>query len=73
MKQYDVKCPVCGKINTGLYLEESSGWMECQCCGADVEANIMPDGHALPLLTSHLCALTLKRKGIPTRKKTIEK
>lgn len=30
MKQYDVKCPVCGKINHGLFLEETKGWMECE-------------------------------------------
>lgn len=23
MKQYDAECPVCGRINRGLYLEET--------------------------------------------------
>lgn len=55
MKQYDVKCPVCGKINQGLFLEETKGWMECEHCGADVEATIQPDGNAIPFLTAELC------------------
>lgn len=55
MKQYDVKCPVCGKINHGLFLEETKGWMECEHCGADVEATIQPEGNAIPFLTAELC------------------
>ena len=30
---YDVACPVCGRINRSLYLEEMEGWMECEYCG----------------------------------------
>lgn len=30
---YDVTCPVCGRINRSLYLEETEGWMKCECCG----------------------------------------
>ena len=30
---YDVACPVCGRINRSLYLEETEGWMECEYCG----------------------------------------
>lgn len=30
---YDVACPVCGRVNRRLYLEETEGWMECECCG----------------------------------------
>ena len=26
MKQYDVKCPVCGTVNKGLFLDETEGW-----------------------------------------------
>ena len=36
MKTYDVICPVCGRINRGLYLEETEGWMECEKCGSDI-------------------------------------
>lgn len=36
MKTYDVKCPVCGRINYRLYLEETDGWMECERCGSDI-------------------------------------
>jgi translation initiation factor 2 beta subunit (eIF-2beta)/eIF-5 len=32
MKSYDVRCPICGEVNTHLYLEETSGWMECKYC-----------------------------------------
>jgi len=37
MKQYDAECPVCGRINRGLYLEETKGWMECEACGNEVK------------------------------------
>ena len=30
---YDIRCPVCGAVNRGLYLEETDGWMECEKCG----------------------------------------
>ena len=30
---YDVACPICGRINRSLYLEETEGWMECEYCG----------------------------------------
>ena len=30
---YDVACPVCGRVNCSLYLEETEGWMECEYCG----------------------------------------
>lgn len=30
---YDVACPVCGRVNHRLYLEETEGWMECESCG----------------------------------------
>lgn len=30
---FDVACPVCGRINRSLYLEETEGWMECEYCG----------------------------------------
>ena len=32
MKQYDVKCPICGAVNKGLFLEETHGWMTCENC-----------------------------------------
>ena len=33
MKLYEMKCPLCGKMNHHLYLEETDGWMECEFCG----------------------------------------
>ncbi len=31
---YDVACPICGRVNRRLYLEETEGWMECESCGS---------------------------------------
>lgn len=64
MKQYDVKCPICGKINHGLFLEETKGWMECEDCGASVETTIAPDGYAIPFLTAELCKLCETREAV---------
>ena len=30
--KYDIRCPICGAVNRGLYLEETDGWMECEKC-----------------------------------------
>lgn len=35
MEQHDVKCPNCGTMNKGLYLEETNGWMICEHCLAE--------------------------------------
>ena len=35
MKQYDIKCPCCGTVNKGLYLDETGGWMICEHCHAE--------------------------------------
>lgn len=32
MQTYDVRCPICGRLNRGLYLEETEGRMECDRC-----------------------------------------
>ena len=34
MRLYDRICPICGYRNTGLYLEETGGYMECEKCGS---------------------------------------
>lgn len=36
MKQYTVKCPLCGHENSGLYLEETRGWFVCEKCKNEV-------------------------------------
>ncbi len=33
MKTYNVTCPICGTVNHDLYLDETSGFMECEHCG----------------------------------------
>ena len=64
MKQYEVKCPVCGKTNHGLFLQETEGWMECENCGADVEAKTFDDGKAIPFLTPALCVEIMARAAV---------
>ena len=34
MRKYDRVCPVCGRLNRELYLEETEGMMECEQCGS---------------------------------------
>ena len=33
---YNVKCPLCGTENKNLYLDETNGWFECECCKREV-------------------------------------
>ena len=33
MKLKIIECPVCGQLNRNVDLEDSKGWMECECCG----------------------------------------
>ena len=42
MMTYDVKCPVCGRINRNLYLEETDGWMECEKCSCTAQLMVIP-------------------------------
>ena len=37
MGKTDVKSPECGAMNNSLFLEETEGWMECDCCGCTVQ------------------------------------
>ena len=32
MNAKDVTCPICGKLNEKLDLDETDGWMECEQC-----------------------------------------
>ena len=32
MNAKDVTCPICGKLNEKLDLDETDGWMECEHC-----------------------------------------
>ena len=58
MKRYDAKCPVCGTVNHGVYLEETNGWMECERCGSLVEMLRTTQTVAIPVLTDeHLKAI----------------
>lgn len=53
MKQYNVKCPICGTINNGLYLEETHGWMECENCNYTVLVQqIKMKSYMVPVLST---------------------
>ena len=56
MNLYSAVCPICGKINQNLLLEETEGTMECESCGSVVNVLGMEDGNAVPILTKELCA-----------------
>lgn len=43
MELYDAECPVCGRLNRRLYLEETEGWMECEHCGTLIRCIDYPD------------------------------
>lgn len=51
MKQYDVKCPICGTINHNLYLEETNGWMECEHCQNTVKVLPFAEEKKVPVFT----------------------
>lgn len=51
MRTYDTVCPACGRVNHNLYLEETDGWMECECCGQLSQAVRVEEDVRLPLFT----------------------
>lgn len=51
MKQYDVKCPICGTINHKLYLDETDGWMECEHCQQVVKVLRKAEEKRIPVYT----------------------
>lgn len=38
MKTYSEVCPICGTLNENLYLQETEGNYECQCCKSNVKS-----------------------------------
>lgn len=36
MNLVDVECPLCRRLNIGIDLDETGGWMECIHCDVDV-------------------------------------
>ena len=50
MKQYDAKCPLCGTLNRGLYLDETDGWMECEHCHEPVHVQEFIKMKKLPVI-----------------------
>ena len=53
MMTYDVACPICGRINRSLYLEETAGWMECECCGNFSEGLSVRKRGKIPVCLMH--------------------
>ena len=49
MRTYDVKCPICGKVNRGLYLEETEGWMECDQCRNATKVQLTHEYKLMPV------------------------
>lgn len=64
MNLYSAVCPICGKINQNLLLEETEGTMECESCGSVVNVLGMEDGNAIPILTKELCASIMARAAV---------
>ena len=64
MNLYSAVCPICGKINQNLLLEETEGTMECESCGSVVNVLGMEDGNAVPILTKELCASIMARAAV---------
>lgn len=64
MNLYSAVCPICGKINQNLLLEETEGTMECDNCGSVVNVLGMEDGKAVPVLTKELCESIMTRAAV---------
>lgn len=60
MRQYDVKCPLCGTVNRGLYLEETDHWMECGKCKSTVRMLDFATLRKVPIFTAKQL-VTLRR------------
>ena len=54
MNLYNAVCPVCGKLNRNLFLEETGGTMECTFCGNLVDALDMEGENTIPVLSKEL-------------------
>lgn len=50
MKTTNVTCPVCGRVNYNLYLDDTEGWMECDCCGNLSQHSVYMRKVRLPLI-----------------------
>lgn len=50
MCKENIKCPICGKVNEGLNLEETYGWMECIKCKSIVQVQIDKYTVEIPVL-----------------------
>lgn len=51
MEQYDIKCPICGTMNKGLYMRETNGWMICEHCQHEVQILEFVPKVKIPVLT----------------------
>lgn len=63
MKRYNVKCPICGKVNKDVYLEETDGWIECDVCYSKVKVIENRKTVRVPLFTpEQLTSLVIEGK-----------
>ena len=63
MTQYDVVCPVCKRLNKGLYLHETGGYMECDRCGTIIQITRTDDNRFTPVLTLEVCKAIVSHAG----------
>ena len=49
---YDAKCPVCGKLNKDMYLEETEGRFVCDKCGSEIEIPRFKKPKRIPIYDS---------------------
>lgn len=61
MERFDVKCPICGTINKGLYLKETEGHFECTTCKNHIVDMRFLSRNRLPILTSNNLVAQINR------------
>lgn len=49
---YDAKCPICGKLNKDMYLEETEGRFICDKCGNEIEIPQFKKPKRIPIYDS---------------------
>lgn len=56
---YDAKCPVCGKLNKDMYLEETEGRFVCDKCGSEIEIPRFKKQKRIPIYDSRTLAAVI--------------
>ena len=66
MALYDAVCPACGKVNRGLDLKETDGWMECEACRSVTRTPVFAE--TLRISASSAGKLSAASRGSQNRK-----